>query len=123
VFPVHIFRLGLLPEGYIYPPEECGLRDLARKRMQLIQQRTQNILGIENIVAQQVNLRLNAQQVRHLDNAAVTALRLPPQIECALMANLAVVRAPGSNPCNRNCPARTVKLRPEFSKSLPPFNG
>lgn len=36
VFPAHIFLLGLLPEGYIYPPEERDLRDLARKRMQLV---------------------------------------------------------------------------------------
>src|SRR5258705_13686458 len=30
----HLLRLGLLAEGYIYPREERGVRDLARKRMQ-----------------------------------------------------------------------------------------
>jgi transposase len=116
VFLAHIFRLGLLPEGYIYPPEERGLRDLARKRMQLVQQRTLNILSIENIVARQLNLRLNAQQVRHLDNAAVTALHLPPHIECALMANLAVVRTLQAQiHAIETVLRRTVKLRPEFS--------
>ena len=30
-----LLRLGLLAEGYIYPREERGARDLARKRMQL----------------------------------------------------------------------------------------
>ncbi|WP_322063402.1 IS110 family transposase [Paraburkholderia sp. J63] len=116
VFLAHIFRLGLLPEGYIYPPEERGLRDLARKRMQLVQQRTLNILSIENILARQLNLRLNAEQVRHLDNAAVTAMRLPPHIECALMANLAVI-------CTLQAQIHAVeavlhrfaKLRPEFA--------
>ncbi|MFD2272683.1 hypothetical protein ACFS07_20035 [Undibacterium arcticum] len=42
-FLAHVYRLGLLPEGYIYPVEERGLRDLSRKRLQLVQQRTQNI--------------------------------------------------------------------------------
>ena len=42
VFLAHVFRLGLLPEGYIYPRDERPLRDLSRKRMQLVSQHTQN---------------------------------------------------------------------------------
>ncbi|MEX3936106.1 transposase [Paraburkholderia phymatum] len=76
VFLAHIFRLGLLPEGYIYPPQERGLRDLARKRMQLVQQSTLNTISIENILARQLNLHLNAEQVRHLDSAARDCTRL-----------------------------------------------
>nr|WP_229259152.1 transposase [Duganella flavida] len=33
----HILRLGLLPEGYIMPQPVRAVRDLARKRMQLVQ--------------------------------------------------------------------------------------
>lgn len=33
----HLMRLGILPTGYIYPKEQRGLRDLLRKRMQLVQ--------------------------------------------------------------------------------------
>jgi transposase len=40
----HLLRLHILPEGYIYPKEERGVRDLLRKRMQLVQQRTSNLL-------------------------------------------------------------------------------
>lgn len=36
----HILRLGLLPEGHIMPRAKRAVRDLARKRMQLVQQRT-----------------------------------------------------------------------------------
>ena len=32
----HLFRLGVLPEGYIYPKEERAVRDLLRKRSQLV---------------------------------------------------------------------------------------
>ena len=44
----HLLRLGILPEGYIYPKEERGVRDLLRKRMQLVQQRTSNLLSIQS---------------------------------------------------------------------------
>jgi len=44
-----LLRLGLLPEGYIYPAEERPARDLSRKRMQLVQCRTAQILAIENL--------------------------------------------------------------------------
>ncbi|NVI09582.1 IS110 family transposase, partial [Paraburkholderia sp. JPY454] len=90
VFLAHIFRLGLPPEGYIYPSHERALRDLARKRMQLVQHRTLNILSIESLLARQLNLRINGEHVQRLDDTAVRALALPPHVERALMANLAV---------------------------------
>jgi len=31
-----LLRLGLLPEGYVYPAEERPVRDLSRKRIQLV---------------------------------------------------------------------------------------
>ena len=34
----HVLRLGILPEGYIYPREQRALRDLLRKRNRLVQQ-------------------------------------------------------------------------------------
>src|SRR4030067_1451070 len=42
----HLLRLGLLPEGYIMPKAMRAVRDLARKRRQLEQQRTAQILSI-----------------------------------------------------------------------------
>jgi transposase len=36
----HLLRLGILPVGYIYPREERAVRDLLRKRSQLVRQRS-----------------------------------------------------------------------------------
>jgi len=36
----HLLRLGILPEGYIYPREGRALRDLLRRRFQLVHQST-----------------------------------------------------------------------------------
>jgi transposase len=45
----HIMRLRVLPEGYIYPKEKRAVRDLLRKRGQIVRQRT-NLLSIQNLV-------------------------------------------------------------------------
>jgi len=39
----HMLALGILPEGYIYPKNERPVRDLLRKRGQLVRFRTANI--------------------------------------------------------------------------------
>src|ERR1700682_988631 len=45
----HLLRLGILPTGTILPREERAVRDLARKRMQLVQSCTAPVLAVENI--------------------------------------------------------------------------
>ena len=44
----HLLRLGILPEGYIYPKAGRAVRDLLRKRGQLVQLRTTNIQCAES---------------------------------------------------------------------------
>ncbi len=41
----HMLRLGILPEGYIYLKEARPMRDLLRKRAQLVRHRTSHILS------------------------------------------------------------------------------
>jgi len=62
----NMLRLDILPEGYIYPKEERMLRDLLRKRLQLVQQRTQNLLSIQGIYDRHLNIKLNADRVKRL---------------------------------------------------------
>src|SRR3970282_317005 len=49
----HLLRLGILPTGTILPPEQRAVRDLARKRMQLVRSRTAHILAVENMTVRQ----------------------------------------------------------------------
>jgi hypothetical protein len=67
----HVYRLGLLPEGYIYPREERPLRDLSRKRMQLVSQRTQNILSIESLLSRHTGSRFNKDKIQKFNNTEV----------------------------------------------------
>ena len=62
----NMLRLDILPEGYIYPKEERMLRDLLRKRLQLVQQKTQNLLSIQGLYDRHLNRRLNSNKIKQL---------------------------------------------------------
>jgi transposase len=61
-----LLRLKLLKEGYVYPRAERAVRDLLRKRGQLVRMRTQNILSIQNLTCRNTGGRLSANQVKQL---------------------------------------------------------
>ena len=46
-----MLRLGVLPEGYIYSKAERPIRDLLRKRGQLVRLRTSLITSLQGIVS------------------------------------------------------------------------
>ena len=65
----HMLRLGVLPEGYIYPREQRALRDLLRKRGRLVQQRTANLLSLQNLVQRNTGRRVGGQALMAMDLA------------------------------------------------------
>lgn len=88
----HLLRLGILPTGTILPVEQRALRDLARKRMQLVHSRTTHILAVENITARQLGGRISSNQVKRLTDEDVDQMKLPDDVAFALKANLAVIQ-------------------------------
>jgi transposase len=117
-----LLRLGLLPEGYIYPAEERPVRDLARKRMQLVRCRTAQILAIENLMARQTGSRMTSEMIKRLDEGQVDGLGFSPDVALAMKANLAVMQTLQSEiGILEKRLAERVTLRPEYSllKSVP----
>jgi transposase len=110
-----LLRLGLLAEGYIYPREERGVRDLARKRIQLVRYRTAQILSIENIVTRQTGARLKGEAVKRLTAEQVDEFAFAPDVTLAVEANRAVSQALGQQieALERRLKER-VSLRPEY---------
>jgi transposase len=45
IWLAHLLRLGLLAEGYIYPKEQRGLRELLRRRQLMVREQTRHLLG------------------------------------------------------------------------------
>jgi len=62
-----MLRLGVLPEGYIYPREQRGLRDLMRRRTRLVQQRTALLLTLQNLVQRNTGQRRKGADLRAWD--------------------------------------------------------
>ena len=70
----HLLRLGVLPEGYIYPKEQRPLRDLLRKRGLLVKQQTSNVLSIQNIIVRNTGTRLSVKQIKALSQDEIETL-------------------------------------------------
>ena len=91
----HLLRLGLLAEGYIYPREQRGARDLARKRVQLVRYRTAQILSIEGIVMRQTGARMKSESVKGLTAEQVEKFDFASDVALAVEANRAVSQTLG----------------------------
>jgi transposase len=87
----HLLRLGILPSGYIYPAAERALRDLGRRRLQLVRQRTMHVLAVENVQARQTGARMSGARVKRLGAQEVQALGLPEDVTLGLQASVAVI--------------------------------
>jgi transposase len=87
----HLLRLGILPSGTLLPPEARSVRDLARKRMQLVRSRTSHILAVENITARQYGTRITSNQVKRLDELAIAQMHLQDDVALAIRTNVAVI--------------------------------
>ena len=56
--------MGALPEGFIYPEETRGVRDLMRRRIRLVQARTRERLSLECLVARHTGKQLNMSELQ-----------------------------------------------------------
>jgi len=62
----HLLRLGILPEGYIYPKEQRAVRDLLRRRLMFVRQRTAQILSLQSMIARIRGLDFSAESIKQL---------------------------------------------------------
>jgi len=88
----HLARLDLLSTGYIYPREQRALRDLLRKRTRLVQQRTANILSLQNILQRNTGRRFTTSALLTLDTLEIERQIENPNQVLAMSATLRVLR-------------------------------
>ena len=87
----HVLRLGVLPEGYIYPKAERAVRDMLRKRSHLVRQQTANVLSLQNILVRNTGVRLSAKRIHALTLEEVERLLPEPDQVLAVTSSLAVL--------------------------------
>jgi transposase len=87
----HLLRLGVLPEGYIYPKAERAVRDVLRKRAHLVRQQTAHVLSLQTIIARNTGVRLSAKRIHALTVEDLERLLPVPEHVLAVTSSLVVV--------------------------------
>jgi len=65
-FLTEMKRLGILPVGYIYPKEERPVRDMLRRRIMLVQQRTSHLLSFQSLMSRQTGSMMSNNAIKKL---------------------------------------------------------
>lgn len=87
----HLLRLKLLRMGYIFPPELRAVRDLARKRQQMVRSCTLHLLAFETTYARQTGGSISADAIKSMSLEDVEQWGWDPDVTLAAQANLAAV--------------------------------
>jgi len=74
----HLLRLEILPEGYIMPRDQRAVRDLLRRRMLLVHQRTLHLLSLQSLIVRHTGERLSANQIKALNREKIAQKLSPP---------------------------------------------
>jgi len=60
----YLLQRGELPEGYIYPKEVRPVRDVLRRRLMLVRQRTQTILSLQGMYARTTGKQISGSKLK-----------------------------------------------------------
>jgi transposase len=87
-----LLKLSILPEGYIYPKEERPVRDLLRKRLQLVRQKTSHILSFQNLISRNLGLHMTSNDIKKQQEDDVEDIFKEEHLILAGKANIATMR-------------------------------
>lgn len=84
----HLLQLNILPVGYIYPKEERAVRDLLRRRMFFVRQRTAQILSLQGVITRNLGIRYTSNRIKSLTESEVEKMfdnhYLVVSVKCAM---------------------------------------
>jgi transposase len=85
-----LLRLGILPEGHILPKEDRHLRDLLRKRLMLVQQRTDHLLSLKSLLNRNFCLSPNRNKLKQMTPEDIDALIRNEHLNLSAKTNIDV---------------------------------
>jgi len=88
----HMLRLGILPEGYIYPKEGRPLRDLLRRRLLLVRQKTTHILSLQSMINRNLGVRMSGNAIKKLKEADAEELFNQTHLLLTAKSSISVIR-------------------------------
>jgi len=103
----------------MYPKAERAVRDLLRKRGQLVRHKTANLLSIQNLLTRNTGVSLSGNRIKQLSMADLERLVPEADLALAVRSTLAVMHclAAEIGILERTVKER-VKLRPAFTQLL-----
>jgi transposase len=87
-FLAQLLILGILPQGYIYPKKDRPVRDLARKRMFLVQHKTAHVLSLQSLIQRCCAMKIRTNDIRHLTVKELEAWLEEEYLVLSAQANL-----------------------------------
>jgi len=114
----HLMRLGILPTGYIYPKTERAIRDLLRKRLQMVRHRVTHMLSAQNQIWRTTGLNVTSTPIKHADFSLLNLVD-DKHVKMAIQSNLMIIQALNQQVDKlENTVLQQIKLKPEFLSLL-----
>jgi transposase len=110
-------RLGILPTGNIYSKDERPVRDILRRRMMFVQQRTAQILSLQSLITRQSGRSLSMSKIHKQYPAGVDILLKDQDSIFMAKQNMEMIRLLSSKIILlEDHISRKIKLKPGFEK-------
>jgi transposase len=115
----HLLRLGILPEGYIYPKEDRPVRDLLRRRLLYVRHRTSHILSLQSEITRNLGYKVSGRGIKKLNEADAEDLFDDPFLVLSAKNSISTIRFLSRKIMEIEKAAKPhVRLMPEFEPLL-----
>ena len=88
----HLLRLGILAEGYIYPKHQRPIRDLLRRRLMFVRQRTSQILSLQSMITRNRGLNFSGAQIKRFRDEFIDKLFSDRHLVFTAKRNIETIR-------------------------------
>jgi transposase len=115
----HMLRVGLLPEGYIYPKQQRSIRDLLRRRLMFVGQRTAQILSLQSMASRNRGINFSGSQIKRFQDEFIEKVFSDPHLIFTAKKNMTTIRLLDRivSEIEKEV-ASQIKLKKEFNKLL-----
>jgi len=87
----HMLRLGILPEGYIYPKKDRPTRDLLRRRLLFVRQRSAQILSLQSMATRNLGVNIATNEIKKMKEASGQRLFDDPDLAFTAVTNISTI--------------------------------
>ena len=87
----HMLRLGILPEGYIYPKDQRPVRDFLRRRLLFVRHRMAHILSLQSMVIRNLGYKISVSPIKRLTESDVDEIFESPYLALCAKSNISAI--------------------------------